>query len=117
MDKIILGVQVVGMGMFVVMLALTLLALITSGMSAFMKKREATDLANIANKESAAAREKMSATDNTIIPEILAVITAAVASCMGRSTYRITTIKRLENKFSLDWNTVGRQEQVQSYSR
>jgi len=52
-----------------------------------------------------------------ITPEILAVITAAVAHTMnkGRSSYKITTIKRID--LNSGWNKLAKMEQVQSYGR
>lgn len=117
MDKLMLGMQVVLVGMGVVLAALTLLAVLTTSMSKILADTQPNPKKDFekTNKVSAPTIQEPVQTEQEeeLTPEILAVITAAVASTMDKkSTYKITTIKRINHDLSPNWTRIGRYEQT-----
>ncbi|WP_028307851.1 OadG family protein [Desulfitibacter alkalitolerans] len=117
MEQLTLGIQVVLIGMGVVIIALTLLAVLTASMSKILADKQANPKKDFekTNKVSAPTIKEPVQTEQEgeLTPEILAVITAAAASTINtRSTYKITTIKRINHDLSPNWRRLGRYEQT-----
>ncbi len=116
MEKLILGIQVALVGMGVVIIALAGLAIFTWAMSKVLGDKKPKHLRDFqeVNKVAAPTMEQpVQTAQGELTPELLAVITAAVASTMhSRTTYTITTIKRVDYDLSPSWSKLGRYEQT-----
>ena len=117
LEKLMLGIQVAVVGMVVVFLALIALAFFTEAMSRVLGEKMPKHLRDFqqVNKVAAPTIEKpVQSVKAELTPEIIAVITAAVASTMNspRNTYTITTIKRADYDLSPSWSRLGRYEQT-----
>jgi len=107
MEQLTLGIQVVLIGMGVVVIALTLLAVLTASMSKILADKQANPVSAPTIEEPVQTEQ-----EGELTPEILAVITAAASTINTRSTYKITTIKRINHDLSPNWSRLGRYEQT-----
>lgn len=116
MEQLTLGIQVMVIGMGVVLVALTLLAVLTASMSKILADKEPTPKKDFekTNKVAAPTIQEPVQTEQEgeITPEILAVITAAASTMNTRKTYQIITIKRINHDLSPNWSRLGRYEQT-----
>ncbi len=111
MENLVFGIQVAVIGMVVVLAALTLLAILTDGLSRILGEPKAKKEKSQTTKVTMPTREEPVKTEEDISPQTIAIITAAVAALNTRSTYRVTTIKRIESDLSPSWTNLARQEQ------
>ncbi len=107
-DIIFNGVSVTVLGLVVVFAVLIIIMLFIYAMAFFSQDKKAAEKA--APKTAAEPEPEAAETDEG---ELIAVITAAVAACMGQSaaTVKITSYKRVSN----NWQNASKREVLNRY--
>lgn len=117
-QKVIAGLIVTVLGMGVTFVALILLSWISKLMSLIVRGSEKKESVMRGGKSNVSPSSEVSATEDSSIgtedeEELIAVITAAIAASLGRSTSEIvvTNIRRTGDATPV-WGQMGRQQQM-----
>lgn len=117
-DLIMAGLAYTVMGMLVVFMILIIIMLVIKAMALFSKEK--TEISNnekgkleLKKAEAAPAPAAAAAVKNDDDSELVAVITAAIASMMGESAtgFRIRSYRRVQDD---EWNKAGRREVLEN---
>jgi sodium pump decarboxylase gamma subunit len=112
MGNITEGLQVTVIGVLTVFFVLIILMVLLIVMEKiFYKKPEKNNIKEVENKP--VEKEEDIMEDETDNDELIAILTAAVASCLNTSTYnlKIKSFKRIKDTAPA-WNRISRTEQV-----
>lgn len=111
------GLMVTGVGLLIVFAVLIILMLVMMLMKkVFYKEPEKTETVQVEKKSDASANNAATSTLNAAQdPNLIAVLTAAVAVCMNTSTYnlKIKSYRRVDNNAPV-WNKAGLNDAINS---
>lgn len=108
-DLIMAGLAYTVMGMLVVFMILIIIMLVIKAMALFSGNTENKEVTESKKAEAAPAPAAVAAVKKEDDSEIVAVITAAIASMLGESAtgFRIRSYRRVQDD---EWNKAGRRE-------
>lgn len=109
-------VTIIGMGtVFSVLILLWLVLELMKKIFDKVEKQEQTTATNSQQEQTFDFMEEREKSEEINDEELIAVLTAAVAASLNQSTYnlKVTSFRRVNNVSPI-WNTVGRQEQLET---
>lgn len=109
-------VTIIGMGtVFSVLILLWLVLELMKKIFDKVEKQEQTTATNSQQEQTFDFMEEREKSEEINDEELITVLTAAVAASLNQSTYnlKVTSFRRVNNVSPI-WNTVGRQEQLET---
>lgn len=114
MDKLTFGLSVAAIGMLVVFFGLVILIGSIKLISFFSTDKKAKKAASVSDEQEFSALSEDSAMQEGLTPDVIAAITAAIATVwQGDTGFVVRRVRRVQNTPA--WNRAGREDQV--YSR
>ncbi len=112
-DLIMAGLAYTVMGILVVFMILVIIMLVIKAMALFSGNSGKKEVTELKKAEAAPAPAAAAAVKSEDDSEIVAVITAAIASMMGESAtgFRIRSYRRVQDD---EWNKAGRREVLEN---